>query len=62
MLETLSAAKKYIVPALEEQCRDILTYHLSEDLVWPAYTWSLKEGGVNIHTTNSSCSVTARSP
>ena len=48
MLETLSAAKKYIVPALEEHCRDILTNHLSEDLVWPVYTWSLKEADVMV--------------
>ena len=32
------------MPALEKHCRDILTYHLSEDLVWPVYTWGLKEG------------------
>ena len=36
------------MPALEEHCRDILTNRLSEDLVWPVYTWGLKEGDVMV--------------
>ena len=43
-VHTLSAAGKYMVPALEEPCRQIVIDELTLETIWEAYTYSVSFG------------------
>ena len=43
-VHTLSAAGKYMVPALEEPCRKIVIDNLTLETIWEAYTYSVTFG------------------
>ena len=49
-LGTMNAAKKYILPLLEERCRNILTEGLAPSNIWEVYTSSIMTPDDELHT------------